>query len=108
MRVAILDDFHNIYNTTNGIRRLREHAEVAIFTDHTDPAALRRFDALIANRERRHFTREVLQKLPDVKIIAQVGNHAYHIDLAAAEECGIIIGKATGGTCRAAANSPSD
>ena len=51
-----------------------------------DPAVLRGFDAIIANRERTRFTRELLKQLPNLKIIAQTGNHAYHIDLAAAEE----------------------
>ena len=103
MRVAILDDVHNAYAATNGARRLRDRAEVKIFTKpFSDPSALRGFDALIANRERTRFTRELLQELPDLRIIAQTGNHAYHIDLAAAEELGIIIAKAAGGFCRSA------
>jgi phosphoglycerate dehydrogenase-like enzyme len=103
MRVAILDDIHRAYETTSGVRRLRDCAEVKIFTGpFGDPAALRGFDALIANRERTRFTRDLLQKLPDLRIIAQTGNHAYHIDLAAAEELQIIVGKAAGGFSRSA------
>src|SRR5581483_3765970 len=104
MRVAVLDDIHHAYEPTAGIRRLRERADVRIFeAPFGDPAALAGFDALIANRERTKFTRDLLQALPDVKIIAQTGNHAYHIDLAAAEELGIIIGKASGGFSSGAA-----
>ena len=103
MRVAVLDDFHRAYDETPGIKRLRKDAEVTIFTESFgEPEALRGFDALIATRERTHFTRELLDRLPDARIIAQTGNHAYHIDLAAAEKRGIIIGKATGGFCTAA------
>jgi phosphoglycerate dehydrogenase-like enzyme len=103
MRVAILDDVHNAYRATNGVRRLGDRAEVKIFTKpFGDPSALRGFDALIANRERTSFTRELLQELPDLRIIAQTGNHAYHIDLAAAEELRIIIAKAAGGFSRSA------
>ena len=91
MRVAILDDIHRAYETTMGVRRLRERAEVTIFDGpFGDPAALRGFDALVANRERTRFTRALLGELPDLRIIAQTGNHAYHIDLAAAAACGII------------------
>jgi len=104
MHVAVLDDIHQVYETTAGIRRLRARAEVHIFTaPFGDPATLRGFDALIANRERTKFTRELLQQLPDVRIIAQTGNHAYHVDIAAAEELGIIVAKASGGFSTGAA-----
>ncbi len=104
MRVAILDDIHEAYERTAGVRRLRERAEVRIFTGpYGEPAALRGFDALLANRERTRFTRALLEQLTDVRIIAQTGNHAYHIDLAAAAERGIVVAKASGGFSRGAA-----
>jgi phosphoglycerate dehydrogenase-like enzyme len=104
MRVAILDDIHHAYEGTTGIRRLRDRAEVQIFIHpFGDPSALRGFDALVANRERTRFTRSLLEQLPDLRIIAQTGNHAYHIDLTAAEERRIIVAKATGGYCTSAA-----
>ena len=104
MRVAILDDIHRAYEGTTGIRRLRDRAEVQIFIQpFGDPSALRGFDALVANRERTRFTRSLLEQLPDLRIIAQTGNHAYHIDLTAAEERRIIVAKATGGFCTSAA-----
>src|SRR6476469_2999528 len=83
-RVAILDDVHHAYEATNGVRRLRDRAEVKMFTGPVGaPSELRELDALIANRERTRFTRSLLQELPDLRIIAQTGNHAYHVDLAA-------------------------
>lgn len=98
MRVALLDDIHDAYGQTDGIRRLRERADVQIFTaPFGDPSALAGFDALIANRERTRFTRELLQQLPGLRVIAQTGNHAAHIDFAAARERGIVIAKASGG-----------
>lgn len=103
MRIAILDDIHHAYEGTSGVLRLREQADVEIFTQPiAGPQTLKGFDALIANRERTKFTREILEQLPDLKIIAQTGNHAYHVDLAAAEQCNIVIGKATGGFCTSA------
>lgn len=105
MRVAILDDVHGAYEGTSGIRRIREAAdEVRIFTRPIgEPGALRGFDALVANRERTKFTRALLKQLPDLRIIAQTGNHAYHIDLAAAAEFGVIVAKAAGGFSTGAA-----
>jgi phosphoglycerate dehydrogenase-like enzyme len=98
MRIAILDDIHHAWESTDGVRRLRERAEVQIFTGPFGaPAALRGFDALIANRERTRFTRELLEQLPDVRVIAQTGNHAAHIDFAAAHERGIVVAQASGG-----------
>jgi phosphoglycerate dehydrogenase-like enzyme len=98
MRIAILDDIHHAFEGTAGVRRLRERAEVKIFTGAFGaPAALAGFDALVANRERTRFTPELLDELPDLRIIAQTGNHAYHIDLAAAEARRVIVARATGG-----------
>jgi phosphoglycerate dehydrogenase-like enzyme len=96
MRVAILDDIHNAYEETSGVRRLRERAEVRIFRE-AELGELRGFEAIVANRERTQFTRELFEKLPDLRIIAQTGNHAQHIDLAAAAERGVIVARASGG-----------
>jgi phosphoglycerate dehydrogenase-like enzyme len=104
MRVAVLDDTHHAYDGTPGIQRLRKRAEVKIFINpFGPPSALRGFDAVVANRERTRFTRALLEQLPDLRIIAQTGNHVYHIDLEAAEERRVIVAKATGGGCASAA-----
>jgi len=98
VKVAILDDIHHAYEGTSGVRRLRDRAEVRIFTaPFGDPRALAGFDAFVANRERTKFTRELFGQLPDLRIVAQTGNHAYHIDLAEAEARGVVVAKATGG-----------
>ena len=98
MRVAILDDIHQAWDGTEGVRRLRERAEVQVFTaPFGDPAALRGFDALIANRERTRFDRTLLEQLSDVRILVQTGNHANHVDFAAAHDCGIVVARASAG-----------
>jgi phosphoglycerate dehydrogenase-like enzyme len=82
MRVAILDDHHRAYEGTSGVERLRQRADVKIFNGpFGEPSALDGFDALIANRERTRFTRALFEQLPNLRIIAQTGNHVYHIDL---------------------------
>ncbi|HUK58918.1 MAG TPA: NAD(P)-dependent oxidoreductase [Stellaceae bacterium] len=104
LRLAILDDIHNAYAATAGVKRLKERAErLHIFTGpFGPPQALAGFNAVIANRERTRFDRALLAALPDLRIIAQTGNHAYHIDLAEAEARGIIVAKATGRFSRGA------
>jgi phosphoglycerate dehydrogenase-like enzyme len=98
MRVAVLDDIHNVYERTAGIRRLRERVEVTVFSEpFGSPENLRGYEGLIANRERTRFTRELLQQLPDLRIIAQTGNHVYHIDMDAVRERGLVVAKAAGG-----------
>lgn len=97
MRIAVLDDIHQAYEATPGVARMRRHAEVVIFERKETVERLRDFDAFVANRERTRFTRELLEALPRLRIIAQTGNHAYHVDLAAAAERGVIVARATGG-----------
>jgi phosphoglycerate dehydrogenase-like enzyme len=98
MKIAILDDIHDAWQNTEGVRRLRERAQVTVFTEPFGaPENLRGFDALIANRERTKFTRALLAELTDVRVIVQTGNHAAHIDFAAAHERGIVIAQASGG-----------
>ena len=64
MRVAVLDDVHDAYRGTPAIRRLRERAEVEIFTGpFADPSALRGFDAVRAYgdpEQSRRFLEETL------------------------------------------------
>ncbi|CAM5480969.1 D-2-hydroxyacid dehydrogenase family protein [Eoetvoesiella caeni] len=103
MRVAFIDDFHHAYEETQGVRRLREFAEVVIFKNSVKCLdELRDFEAIVATRERTHLTADLFQSLPNLRIIAQTGNHAYHVDLVTAEKHGVIIGKAAGGFCGAA------
>lgn len=101
MRIAILDDIHDAWRDTDGVARLRarsEVAELAIFTEpFGEPSALAGYDVLIANRERTKLDRALLSRLPDLKLIVQTGNHAAHLDFAAARELGIKVAQASGG-----------
>jgi phosphoglycerate dehydrogenase-like enzyme len=104
VRVAVLNDIHGVYAGSAGVARLRERASVDIFTESRIPVhLLTGYDALVANRERTRFPRPVLDQLPNLRIIAQTGNHVYHIDMQAAQERGVIVAKATGGFSRGAA-----
>ncbi len=97
MKVAILDDIHDAWAGCEAMTRLRRIAEVDVFRDaFGSPAALDAYDVLIANRERTKFDRELLGSLK-ARLIIQTGNHAAHLDFAAAAEFGITVGQASGG-----------
>jgi len=102
MKVTVLDDYQKAIAPTEAIARLRNHAEVQIFCDRFDSetaliSALAGSQAIIPVRERTKFPAALLKKLPDLELISQTGNHAYHIDLKAATECGILVSLAPGG-----------
>ena len=102
MKVAVLDDYQQAVGKTAAIERLKQHTEVRVFTEKiaAEDALIRALadtKAIIPIRERTKFTASLLQKLPDLELISQTGNHAYHIDLEAATRAGIVVSLAPGG-----------
>ncbi|MBM2803228.1 MAG: D-2-hydroxyacid dehydrogenase family protein [Deltaproteobacteria bacterium] len=102
MKVTVLDDYQRALAPTEAIARLKKKTDVQIFTEKfADEDALVRTlsasQAIIPIRERTKFPAALLHKLADLEFIAQTGNHAYHIDLDAATECGIVVSLAPGG-----------
>ena len=92
MRVAVLDDVHGAYDRTAGIERLRARAHVRVFRSPIrDVDELRGYDAIVANRDLTTFDRHTLSRLPDLRILVQVGGRLDHIDLAAAHELSIVV-----------------
>jgi phosphoglycerate dehydrogenase-like enzyme len=97
VRIAVLDDIHRAWETAPAVARMRERATVDVFTAAVDAARLRGYEVLIANRERTRFTRELLAQLPDLRLVIQTGNHANHVDFAAADELRIAVARASAG-----------
>jgi phosphoglycerate dehydrogenase-like enzyme len=102
MKVTVLDDYQRAIAPTAAIARLKQKADVEIFTEKfADEDALVRTlsssQAIIPIRERTKFSAALLQKLGDLEFISQTGNHAYHIDMDAATERGIVVSLAPGG-----------
>jgi N-ethylmaleimide reductase len=78
MKVAILDDYQNVALKLADWSAVRRRAEISVFNDHVaDTAAvverLRPFDVVCVMRERTSLTREILQQLPQLKLIASTG-----------------------------------
>lgn len=100
MKIAILDDYQNCVRNLPCFSLLDGH-EVKVFTSGARGVGqlairLAPFDALVLIRERTAFSRQLLEKLPNLKLISQTGKVSGHIDVAAATECGITIVEGVG------------
>jgi phosphoglycerate dehydrogenase-like enzyme len=96
MKIAILDDYQNVGLKMTDWSALSGRAEIAVFNDHVaDPSGLVErllpFDVVCVMRERTPLPREVLERLPRLKLIASTGSRNPSIDMEAAEELGITV-----------------
>lgn len=95
MRVAVLDDYHRVFEADPAIQRLRRRLPVDVHAEKLPLERLRAYPILIALRERTRFDAAFFEALPELELIAQTGNHAYHVDLAAATKAGVLVGMAS-------------
>jgi phosphoglycerate dehydrogenase-like enzyme len=96
MKVAILDDYQNVALGMADWSSVASRAEITVFNDHVaDPDAvierLMPFDVICVMRERTPLSREIIQRLPQLKLIASTGPRNASIDMATAEERGIRV-----------------
>jgi len=96
MKIAILDDYQNVALRMADWSALTGREEITVFNDHlADPVAiverLAPFDVICVMRERTPLPREILQRLPKLKLIASTGARNASIDMAAAKELGIAV-----------------
>src|SRR5712675_1087706 len=96
MNVAILDDYQNVALRLADWSGVGRHAEITVFNDQVaDPSAvverLRPFDAVCVMRERTPLTREILQQLPNLKLIASTGPRNASIENQTAADLGIAV-----------------
>jgi phosphoglycerate dehydrogenase-like enzyme len=98
MKIAILDDYQNVALKMADWSILPKNVDITVFTDHLmEPDAiierLLPFDVVCVMRERTPLTREIIERLPRLKLIASTGPRNVSIDTAAATERGIIVTK---------------
>ena len=96
-KIAVLDDYQNVALRSADWSVLRDRAEITVFQDHlADPDALidrlLPFDVVCVMRERTPLPRNIIERLPDLKLIASTGTGNASIDDAAAGDCGITPG----------------
>src|SRR5258708_9242136 len=95
-KIAVLDDYQNVALESADWSVLRDRAEVSVFQDHlADPDAvierLLPFDVVCVMRERSPLPRNVIERLPNLKLIASTGFGNASIDVAAAGDHGIAV-----------------
>ena len=95
-RIAIFDDYQNVALGLADWSTVTEKATVTVFNDHLSDAndivdRLREFDAVCVMRERTPLTRDILERLPRLKLIASTGPRNASIDVEAAAKCGIEV-----------------
>jgi phosphoglycerate dehydrogenase-like enzyme len=96
MKIAILDDYQNVALRMADWSDLANRAEITVFNDHVSAAddvvaRLLPFDIVCVMRERTPLSRQVIERLPRLKLIASTGHRNASIDLAAAQERGIRV-----------------
>ena len=96
IRVAILDDYQDVSLQMADWSPLAGRAAITVFDDHlSDPEAiverLLPFDVICVMRERTPLPRSVIERLPQLKLIASTGRRNAAIDGEAAAERGIVV-----------------
>ena len=100
MNIVILDDYQDAVRKLACAVKLEAYS-AKVYTNTvkgTGQLAVRLKDAdvIVLIRERTHLTRQVLEKLPRLKLIAQTGRIGAHVDVAACTERGIAVAEGVG------------
>jgi phosphoglycerate dehydrogenase-like enzyme len=95
-KIAVLDDYQNAAMESADWSVLGHRADIAVFQDHlADPEALIErllpFDVICVMRERSPLPRNIIERLPNLKLIASTGVGNTPIDVAAAGDHGIAV-----------------
>jgi phosphoglycerate dehydrogenase-like enzyme len=95
-KAAILDDYQNVALNMADWSPLEGRVDLTVFNDHLDDVdklvdRLKPFDVVCVMRERTPLTREIIARLPNLKLIASTGAANASIDLDAAAERGIEV-----------------
>src|SRR6201997_1653772 len=96
VKIAILDDYQNVALTFADWPRVQSKADITVFNDHlSEPddvvTRLQPFEVLCVMRERTPLPREIIERLPRLKMIASTGPGNASIDEQAAHERNIHI-----------------
>lgn len=106
MNIVILDDYQDAVRKLACAAKL-EHHPAKVYTNTVKglgqlSVRLRDAEVLVLIRERTHITRQLIEKLPRLKMISQTGRVGSHIDVAACTERGIAVAEGVGSPVAAA------
>ena len=95
-KIALLDDYQNIALQMADWNRLPKNVDITVFQDHLDKgntliSRLLPFDIIGAMRERTPFPRDLLTRLPKLKLLVTTGMKNASVDVVAAKELGITV-----------------
>jgi D-3-phosphoglycerate dehydrogenase len=96
LRCAILDDYQNVVLKVADWSKLKGDVEFTVFNEHLGGpdkviAALQGFQIVVAMRERTGFPKQVIEALPDLKLLISTGLRNASIDVEAAKARGITV-----------------
>ena len=100
MNVIILDDYQDAVRKLP-CAALMEPLHAKVFTNTVKgigqlSVRLRDAEVLVPIRERTHFPRQLLEKLPKLRLISQTGKVGAHIDVEACTKLGIAVAEGVG------------
>lgn len=100
MNIIILDDYQDAVRKLKCAAKL-EPLNAKVFTNTVKgigqlSVRLRDADVLVLIRERTHFPKALLEKLPKLKLISQTGRVGPHIDVQACTRLGIAVAEGVG------------
>ena len=100
VRIAVIDDYQDVARASADWSRLPDNVDVTFFHDHCEAESdlvdrLAPFEIIGVMRERTPFPRAVLTRLPNLRLLASTGRNNAAIDMAAAEELGIVVSSTT-------------
>ena len=100
MNIVILDDYQDAVRKLRCASRLDAYA-AKVYTNTVKgigqlSVRLRDADVIVLIRERTHISRQLIEKLPRLRLISQTGRVGGHIDVAACSEYGVAVAEGSG------------
>jgi D-3-phosphoglycerate dehydrogenase len=100
MNIVILDDYQDAVRKLNCATRLEDYP-AKVYTNTVKgigqlSVRLRDADVIVLIRERTQMSRQLIEKLPRLRLIAQTGRVGSHIDVQACTERGIAVAEGVG------------
>lgn len=100
MNIVILDDYQDAVRKLHCATKL-ENYPAKVYTNTVKglgqlSVRLKDAEVIVLIRERTHLSRQLIEKLPKLKLIVQTGRIGNHVDIAACTERGVAVAEGTG------------
>ena len=100
MNIVILDDYQDAVRKLDCAAKLEQY-QAKVYTNTVKgigqlSVRLKDADVIVLIRERTHINRQLIEKLPKLKMISQTGRVGHHLDVQACTERGIAVAEGVG------------